>query len=56
MTYSNGVRDDTQQLRDIQDLIAKLEDVNKKLAQPKRAMSMSSAQTAGADAADAPNP
>lgn len=52
MTYSNAVRDDTQQLRDIQDLIAKLEDVNKKLAQPKRAMSMTTAQTTDADPAD----
>lgn len=56
MTYSNGVQGDTQQLRDIQDLIAKLEDVNKKLAQPKRAMSMSSAQAPDADPADVPNP
>jgi hypothetical protein len=40
MTYGNGVRDDTQQLRDIQDLIAKLEDVNKKLALPARAVAM----------------
>ena len=53
MTYSNGVRDDTQQLRDIQDLIAKLEDVNKKLAQPLRAMSM--AQATDAEPADAPS-
>lgn len=52
MTYSNAVRDDTQQLRDIQDLIAKLEDVNKKLAQPKRAMPMTTAQTTDADPAD----
>jgi hypothetical protein len=52
MTYSNGVRDDTQQLRDIQDLIAKLADVNKKLAQPKRAMSMTTAQAPDADPAD----
>lgn len=50
MTNSNGVRDDSQQLRDIQDLIAKLEDVNKKLAQPMRAMSM--ARAADADPAD----
>jgi len=50
MTYSNGVRDDTQQLRDIQDLIAKLEDVNKQLAQPKRAMSV--AQVVDADPAE----
>lgn len=47
MTYSNGVRDDTQQLRDIQDLIAKLKDVNKKLAQPMQAMS--TARTADTD-------
>jgi len=47
------VRDDTQQLRDIQDLIAKLEDVNKKLAQPKRAMSTTTAQAPDADPADA---
>jgi hypothetical protein len=53
MTYSNGVRDDTQQLRDIQDLIAKLEDVNKKLAQPTRATLV--AQAADADPADAPS-
>ena len=39
MTYGNGVRDDTQQLRDIQDLIARLEAVNKQLAQPIRVMS-----------------
>jgi hypothetical protein len=52
MTYSNGVRDDTQQLRDIQDLIAKLEDVNKKLAQPKR--TMTAADTDDPDPADLP--
>jgi hypothetical protein len=40
MTYGNGERDDTQQLRDIQDLIAKLEDVNKRLALPVRTISM----------------
>lgn len=33
------VRGDSQQLRDIQDLIAKLDDVNRKLAQPARVMS-----------------
>jgi hypothetical protein len=38
MFSGNGVRDDTQQLRDIQDLIARLDDVNKKLAFPVRAM------------------
>jgi hypothetical protein len=52
MTYSNGVRDDTQQLRDIQDLIAKLEDVNKKLAQPMRAVTV--AQAADTEPADLP--
>ncbi len=31
MTY-NGVRDESQPLRDIRDLIARLDDVNKKLA------------------------
>jgi hypothetical protein len=51
MTYGNGVRDDTQQLRDIQDLIARLADVNKKLALPIRAVPM--AQTADAVPADA---
>jgi hypothetical protein len=45
MTYGNSMRDDSQQLRDIQDLIAKLADVNKKLALPIRAM-----PTAPADA------
>ena len=34
MISRNGVRVDSQQLRDIQDLISKLEDVNKQLAQP----------------------
>jgi hypothetical protein len=34
MISRNGVRVDTQQLRDIQDLISKLDDVNKQLAQP----------------------
>jgi hypothetical protein len=33
-------RDDSQQLRDIQDLIARLEVVNKQLALPVRAVSM----------------
>ena len=52
MTYGNPVRDDSQQLRDIQDLIAKLEDVNKTLARPKGAMSMTTAQAAETDPAD----
>ena len=34
MISRNSVRVDTQQLRDIQDLISKLDDVNKQLAQP----------------------
>ncbi len=34
MISRNSVRVDTQQLRDIQDLISKLDDVNKRLAQP----------------------
>jgi len=53
MTYSNGVRDDTQQLRDIQDLIAKLADVNKKLALPMRALSIP--RTTDNDPADLPS-
>jgi hypothetical protein len=40
MTYGNGVRDDSQQLRAIQDLIAQLDAVNKKLAQPSRVMAV----------------
>jgi hypothetical protein len=38
MFSRNGVRVDSQQLRDIQDLISKLEDVNKQLAQPVHAV------------------
>jgi hypothetical protein len=53
MFYGNSVRNDTQQLRDIQDLIAKLDDVNKKLALPVRAMPM--APTREAESADAPS-
>jgi hypothetical protein len=51
MTYGNDVRDDSQQLRDIQDLIAKLEDVNRKLALPIRTISMD--KPAGSEPADA---
>lgn len=51
MTYSNGVRIDTQQLRDIQDLIARLADVNRRLSQPLR--SGSAPGPADADPADA---
>jgi hypothetical protein len=54
MTYGNDVRDDSQQLRDIQDLIAKLEDVNRKLALPIRTLSMDQpTDTRPADAATA---
>jgi hypothetical protein len=53
MTYGNGTRDDSQQLRDIQDLIAKLEQVNRKLALPARAMP--APQAADPEAADAPS-
>jgi hypothetical protein len=42
MTNGNGVRDDSQQLRDIQELIAKLADVNRQLALPARAISANS--------------
>ena len=43
-------RDDSQQLRDIQDLIARLEVVNKQLAFPVRAASMSrQAEASGAE-------
>jgi hypothetical protein len=49
MTNGNGVRDDSQQLRDIQDLIAKLADVNRQLALPARAMPVARlAETASA--------
>ena len=52
MTYGNAPRDDSQQLRDIQDLIAQLEDVNKKLALPTRVIApVAAAQTADAPAA-----
>jgi hypothetical protein len=51
MTYGNGVRDDSQQLRDIQDLIAKLKDVNRKLALPARV----TAGPAEAEPAEAPS-
>ena len=54
MTYGNDVRDDSQQLRDIQDLIAKLEDVNRRLALPIRTISMDQpSDSATADTATA---
>jgi hypothetical protein len=54
MTYGNDVRDDSQQLRDIQDLIAKLEDVNRKLALPIRTITVERpTETEPADAASA---
>ena len=45
MTYGNDVRDDSQQLRDIQDLIAKLEQINRQLSAPRR--KLRSVRTAG---------
>jgi hypothetical protein len=53
MFSGNDVRDDSQQLRDIQDLIAKLDDVNKKLAFPVRVMPTVPARDA--EPADAPS-
>jgi hypothetical protein len=53
MTYGNDVRDDSQQLRDIQDLIAKLADVNKKLALPIRAITVDQRTEAEPEPADA---
>jgi hypothetical protein len=52
MISRNGVRVDTQQLRDIQDLISKLADVNKQLAQPVHAVPLT--QIIEAPAAEAP--
>ena len=52
MTYGNGVRDDSQQLRDIQDLIARLQDVNRKLAQPVRITAPMPVLDADADPAE----
>ena len=51
MSYRNGVRVDSQQLRDIQDLISKLEDVNKQLALPLHAVPLS--QVMESETADA---
>jgi hypothetical protein len=51
MTYGNDVRDDSQQLRDIQDLIARLNDVNKKLALPIRTITADPQEPEPADAA-----
>jgi hypothetical protein len=53
MFSGNSVRDDTQQLRDIQDLIARLADVNKKLAFPVRAVPV--APVREAEPADVPS-
>jgi hypothetical protein len=50
MISRNGVRVDSQQLRDIQDLISKLDDVNKQLAQPVHAVPLGRVL----EAADAP--
>jgi hypothetical protein len=56
MISRNGVRVDTQQLRDIQDLISKLADVDKQLAQPVHAVPLAQiieAPVAEAQTADA---
>jgi hypothetical protein len=53
MTYGNDVRDDSQQLRDIQDLIAKLADVNKQLSLPTRAITVD--PRSDAEPADTPS-
>jgi hypothetical protein len=54
MISRNGVRVDSQQLRDIQDLIAKLEDVNRQLALPVHAVPLGKVMEAEpADAASA---
>lgn len=53
MFPGNGVRNDSQQLRDIQDLIAKLADVNKRLAVPVRTTQLAPARDA--EPADAPS-
>jgi hypothetical protein len=50
MTYGNSLRDDTQQLRDIQDLIAKLNDVNRRLAVPIRTATITLAEAQSAEA------
>jgi hypothetical protein len=50
MTYGNGVRDDSQQLRDIQDLIAKLKDVNRQLELPIRTVAMPPADAVSIEA------
>lgn len=51
MISRNGVRIDSQQLRDIEDLIAKLEDVNRQLALPAHAVPLD--QRVEAEPADA---
>jgi hypothetical protein len=51
MTIGNGVRD-SQQLRDIEDLIAQLQDVNRQLALPLRAIPVEARE---ADATEVPN-
>lgn len=47
-----GVRGDSQQLREVQDLIAKLEDVNRQLALPARVMSAPRERDAAGRTAD----
>jgi hypothetical protein len=53
MTDGHGVRDDSQQLRDIEDLIARLADVNRKLALPIRVTMAAQAVPDPAEAASA---
>ena len=53
MTYGNGVRDDSQQLRDIQNLIAKIRDVNERLALPIRTTPIPAADAEPNEAATA---
>jgi hypothetical protein len=52
--HGNGMRSGSRQLRDVQDLIAKLEDVDRKLALPIRAISMD--QPVDAEPADVTPP
>ncbi len=51
MIIGNGVRD-SQQLRDIEDLVARLQDINRQLALPLQAIPATAQE---AEPADAPN-
>jgi hypothetical protein len=51
MTYGGkSLRDDTQQLRDIQNIIAELNDVNKRLSGPIRTVPAAAADAGTAEA------